>query len=209
MNKRTIRWLHEAWRTLTTITWDYLPFYTEKFTAFSLNSTIEKNSVSHIWIVHKCCTVCNIGKQTPTPSLFCSYIFSTRHKLNLQCKQQYIFNFVNPRIFCWKSNVNLRFSLCHLFAWFSVTVILSKWCWGFDKLQLVICSYRDWCYLWHNQMFDWITFTSCLRGWCCCCQFGLFRRCIHSNQINWWIFNTAAIRLRHTYFCINMMVLIN
>lgn len=147
MNKQTIQWLHEAWRTLTTITRDYMCYFIpknlrhfpriEKNPAPYLISELYTNAALVVW-VHT--------HTAPTPLLFRSYIFSTWHKLKLQYEQYTFSTSLTAEFSRWKFDVNLRCSVCHLLHVLCHSLFIAC-CWGFDKLQLVICSYRDWCYL--------------------------------------------------------------
>lgn len=142
------RWLHEAWRTLTTITRDYLLFYTEKFTAFSLNVKKNPYLISESYTSAALC-VC-IHRHFSNHFLSLLSLASRLHFHNMTqneiaTRAIHIFNFANRRIFAENSmsicvsRFVISFRMFALIIYQTVEVLKSY--------KLVICSYRDWCYI--------------------------------------------------------------
>lgn len=127
MNKRTIRWLHEAWRTLTTITRDYMCYFIpknlrhfprkEKNPAPYLISELYTNAALVVW-VH---THTHSSHTLTLPLVH----FLNMTQTEIAIRAIHIFNFANRRIFSLK--IRCQFALLGLssFRMFSVTLYLS------------------------------------------------------------------------------------
>lgn len=176
-----------------TITWDYLLFYAERFTAFSRIKTPYLNR-----IILKCRTV-HIGIFEAFPFHILS--LSTRHEMKLQY-ERYTFSASLTAEFSLKIRCQFAFLSLSSFRMFSSLCCFFPFAFHslFIPLLLRFLKFTA-CY----SQLPWLMLS--LGTAKCSMELQLsvrvfapaLVRCIHSNQINWWIFNIAAVRLSQTY----------